>query len=379
MNRELLQTLVETASVYPEEQAISGVIKGILTGYGLDVKEVPTDSDRNNLVGTFGQSDMYIGFYGHMDTVPAHPGWQQNPFELRIKGDKATGLGVQDMKGGLVAILRVAEFAAKNDLPVKVFFGVDEENISKGAHDLVDSGEMNDVAFLVVGESGQVDNYEQPYAVNYGRKGHVQFDIDVHGKAAHAAESHKGVNAIEEASRLIVGMQGVRLGDHERLGTSNIVLRAIHADTTSLSVPDSCRLRVSLLSTPGVKSSDFVAKMHEVSEETGVSADVVLVPRETPYNEAFEIDRENPFLKLIEAKLILLHGVEVIYSGSVADENVFANRLGIPILSLGPIGGGEHTEQEWLSLQSLDETIRAYQEICALYSGFNNQASQREE
>lgn len=373
MSRELLQRLVEIRSVYSEEQAISGTIKDILTGYGLDVTEVPTDVDRNNLVGTYGQSDRYLGFYGHMDTVPVDPNWKQNPLKLIVDGDRATGLGVQDMKGGLVAILKAAEFSVQHNMPIKVFFGVDEENISRGAHDLVDSGEMGNVAFLIVGESGQVDNYNQPYAVNYGRKGHVQFNIDVRGKAAHAAESHKGVNAIEEAARLISGMSLIRLGDHDKLGISNIVLRGIQADTSSLSVPDNCRIRVSLLATPGVKNSDFVEEVGRLSEEIGVSADVSLVPKEAPYNEAFEIDRNNPFLQLIEQRLILLRGVQIMYSNSVADENVFAHRLGIPVLSLGPIGGGEHTEQEWLSMRSLEETVKAYQEICSLYVTFGNQ------
>jgi hypothetical protein len=38
---------------------------------------------------------------------------------------------------------------------------------------------------------------------------------------------------------------------------------------------------------------------------------------------------------------------------SVADENVFANRLHIPVVTIGPIGGGDHTAEEWVSLNSL--------------------------
>lgn len=369
-----MQRLVETPSVYGDEMAISGVLTDILTGYGLDVKKVPSAPNRPNIVGTYGLSDQYLGFYGHMDTVPVDPNWQQNPFELKIEGDKATGLGVADMKGGIVAILRAAEYAVAQGYPIKVAFGVDEENISRGAHDLVDSGEMDDVAFLIVGESGQVEDYDQPYSVNYGRKGHAQFDIHVRGRTAHAAESQKGVNAIEEAARLISGIGSVKLGDHEHLGPSNVVLRAIQADTTSLSVPDSCKLRVSLLSSPGVKHDDFVKELRRLSDELGVAADIALVPKETPHNEAFEVDRNDPFLKLIEQKLILLRGVKVMYSNSVADENVFANRLGIPVISMGAIGGGQHTETEWLSMRSLEELAAAYQEVCRLYMALGEQS-----
>ncbi|HET9947200.1 MAG TPA: M20/M25/M40 family metallo-hydrolase, partial [Patescibacteria group bacterium] len=187
MSTEILRELVETPSVFPNEAAISGKIKGMLLEYGFKVHEVPVEPGRNNIVGTFGESDRYLGFYGHMDTVPPHADYQQDPFTLKIEGDRATGLGVIDMKGGVAAILETAKFAAENNLPVKVLFGVDEENISKGAHALVDAGELDDVAFLVVGESGQVDDYDQDFALNYGRKGHLQYNIHVAGRSVHAA------------------------------------------------------------------------------------------------------------------------------------------------------------------------------------------------
>ena len=44
----------------------------------------------------------------HVDTVPADPGWTENPLALRVEGGKATGLGACDIKGALAAFLDAA-------------------------------------------------------------------------------------------------------------------------------------------------------------------------------------------------------------------------------------------------------------------------------
>ena len=42
---------------------------------------------------------------------------------------------------------------------------------------------------------------------------------------------------------------------------------------------------------------------------------------------------------------------------------VFAGRLNIPVITLGPIGAGDHTKDEWVRIASLDATTSAYKEI----------------
>lgn len=48
-------------------------------------------------------------FNVHLDTVPAAPGWSQNPLRLSVVGDKAIGLGACDIKGAAAAMLAAAE------------------------------------------------------------------------------------------------------------------------------------------------------------------------------------------------------------------------------------------------------------------------------
>ncbi|MFO0661575.1 MAG: acetylornithine deacetylase [Polyangiaceae bacterium] len=63
-------------------------------------------------------------FNFHLDTVPADPGWAQDPHELRVVDDRAFGLGACDTKGAMACAL-VAAAHTTND--VALLFTSDEE------------------------------------------------------------------------------------------------------------------------------------------------------------------------------------------------------------------------------------------------------------
>lgn len=363
----LLSTLVSTRSVYPEEQRIAGCIESYLREWGFTVEKVMTEGGRPNLIGTFGRSTKYLAFYGHMDTVPPAGDYTRDPFSVSSDGDIVRGLGVCDMKGGLTCILQAAEWASQNNMPLKVIFGVDEEDISRGAHDLVQSGRLNDVGFLIVAESGQIQDYTQPMSVCLGRKGRILFELEVFGKTAHAAESFKGINAIEQACRLIQGLGSLSLPNHPSLGQTSLVIQGISAQSDSFSVPDRCIFTASLLTTPGMLGSDFMASVLELARSLGIEMKIRIKQRPTPYGDAYEIDTSNAFYNLVNQEVLTPLGVKPIYTPSVADENVFANRLRIPVLTIGVIGGGDHTGEEWAKLSSFQTVFESYKSCITLW------------
>ena len=59
--------------------------------------------------------------------------------------------------------------------------------------------------------------------------------------------------------------------------------------------------------------------------------------------------------------------IGTIYSSSFADENVFANRFKIPVLTMGPIGSEAHTFEEWVSISSLNLIGNLFVEIAQMY------------
>lgn len=63
-------------------------------------------------------------FNVHLDTVPDSKQWNASPFELRVTGDRAIGLGACDIKGAAAALLAAAN-ASGGD--VALLFTTDEE------------------------------------------------------------------------------------------------------------------------------------------------------------------------------------------------------------------------------------------------------------
>jgi acetylornithine deacetylase/succinyl-diaminopimelate desuccinylase-like protein len=60
--------------------------------------------------------------------------------------------------------------------------------------------------------------------------------------------------------------------------------------------------------------------------------------------------------------------VKPAYFSSVADENVLANRLRIPVLTIGPVGGGDHTKDEWLRISSMVRVTEVYASLVAQWN-----------
>ena len=364
---ELLRKLVSINSIFPNEKAIGEFLYKYLRSIGFNVRKVPTSKDRFNIIATYGKSLRFLGFYGHMDTVPRDL-TKNNYLNLKIEKNIARGLGAEDMKGGITAILKAGEYAVENNLPVKLVFGVDEENISQGAHDLVDSKALNDITFLIVAESGQIKDYKKAFAICYGRKGRILFEAEVFGKRSHAAEKEKGINAIEKASQLVQIISNIKFAKDKDLGYTTLVVQSIASEADSFSVPDRCIVRFSLLTTPDIKSPNFIKEVEKLCRKANIDMTLKPFPRKTPYGESYKMDRNDKFFSQMDRDIFSKYEFSLDYGDSVADENVFANRLKIPVISLGPIGGGGHTEDEWLNLDSLETVSGVYKETIRLYN-----------
>ena len=63
-------------------------------------------------------------FNVHLDTVPDSPHWSASPFELRVDGEHAIGLGACDIKGAAAAMLTAASLS---DGDAAFLFTSDEE------------------------------------------------------------------------------------------------------------------------------------------------------------------------------------------------------------------------------------------------------------
>jgi acetylornithine deacetylase len=76
-----------------------------------------------SMLATRGHTQRLFNF--HLDTVPVCPGWETDPFGLRVLDGKAIGLGACDIKGASASMLTALE--ALPDAAVALLFTSDEE------------------------------------------------------------------------------------------------------------------------------------------------------------------------------------------------------------------------------------------------------------
>lgn len=360
---ELLKELVSINSVFPNENKLAEFVEMILIENGFRIGRLELSPGRFNVIAERGTRGKPILFYGHLDTVPPYGQWQCSPFELREDGDRLCGLGAVDMKAGIAAILKAVE--EESDRKIRIAFGVDEENISEGAHAIAKSGFLKDVEVGICTEIATSENQLfGPQAITLGRRGRCVIEISVPGRSAHGAQAEKGINAISEAAKLVAELERLNdaLGIHELLPPPTQFIRKIYGESTSLSLPDNAVIELDRhMVTPETpqtvleKTDNFIAQLYaegKFSEIDGRRISACIKERKTPYLSPYVTPQENPYVQKLSSIVREKIGEPVYnYGASVADENVFA-ALGMPMISVGPKGADEHTCNEWVSKSS---------------------------
>ena len=206
---ELLRKLVSINSIFPNEENIANFIFAKLISLGFDVKKQYISKNRFNILAEKGSANKSYLLYGHLDTVQVSNDWLSNPFDLKIDGDIATGLGTADMKGGLTAILEAIRDIEPKNYKLKVCFAVDEENYSEGAFNIIKTSYLDDVKGVLVPESSLPAHKSDKAGctITLGRKGRCVYLIKIFGKTSHGVEIENGINAIEEGAKLILALK----------------------------------------------------------------------------------------------------------------------------------------------------------------------------
>jgi glutamate carboxypeptidase len=154
--------------------------------------------------GTRGKRVLFIG---HLDTVYE----ADSPFQRFVReGDRATGPGTNDMKGGnaviLYALKALAAAGALDGTRIIVAFTGDEESVGRphavSRRDLVEAAQRSDVSL-------EYETAVRDSAVEYGtvaRRGATGWRLETTGRTAHTSgifSRGAGSGAIFEAARIL--------------------------------------------------------------------------------------------------------------------------------------------------------------------------------
>jgi len=202
--REMINRLVAFDTTSRESNlALIHFVRDYLAGYGIDCTLIHDQTgDKANLFATVGPMiDGGVVLSGHTDVVPVDgQNWSSDPFQVVEREGKLFGRGTADMKSFCAIGLALVPTMIRQNLSLPIHFALsyDEEVGCLGAPDLSQHIQALPVKpqALIVGEPTEMK------VVN-AHKGCCAIRTIVTGLEGHSSETHKGVNSIFAAAKLI--------------------------------------------------------------------------------------------------------------------------------------------------------------------------------
>jgi glutamate carboxypeptidase len=344
----LLERMVMMESPSFEKQLVDAFgrfVANEFSGIGGRVEIVPEERFGNHLVIRFGQDDAPPTLLlGHIDTVFPSGEIEKRPF--RVEGDRATGPGVFDMKGGILLIW-MALRNLQQSRNVTVLLTSDEEVGSNASRPLIEREAMRAKAVLVLEPSLPGGTLKT------ARKGVGRFTVKAMGRAAHAGiDPSKGINAIEEIAHQVIKLQ--RMSNLSR-GTT-VTVGVIKGGTRSNVVPAEVVVEIDVRITSMEEAERVGTEIRALSPELpGARLEVRGSINRPPMERNADTVRLFEIAKKIAAEI----GFELQEgsTGGASDGNL-TSALGIPTLDgLGPIGDGAHATDEYIEISSLPQRV----------------------
>lgn len=349
-NIEILEKLVSFNTIKDKENfKIMDFIGHLLMEMGFEVKYVVNnDKTKKCLIAKFREPTLM--FIGHTDTVESN-NWDTDPFKLTKDGNKYHGLGTCDMKGGIAAFLSALQEIDLNELNngVQMVLTFDEENNFEGinlVHNLQGDWPNN----VIVGEPTSLIPVTNT-------KGCIEYKVIFKGLSAHSASLNKGINAILACVDFIGDLEKLR----EELKKDTNPLFEIPYTTMNVAiveggksinvVPDKCEL-----------SFDF--RTIKKDQHAIINQRIVELCRK--YNaELIEITNLYPLENNVDTSFYEDITGNKKKSFNYVTEASFLDKDNVVILGVGP--NNEHMPNEYVDIDSYNETIKVYKKIINHY------------
>lgn len=312
------------------------------------------DAGFPSLVATTQPDDLAptVLLVAHLDVVPGSDGM----FDLRVSDGKYQGRGVYDMKGGLAAFLQLID-----TLPdiSRYNFGLmvtaDEEiGGVHGAKYLVAQGYRPRVCIIPdAGDNWQFETFE---------KGVQWIKLEAAGQSAHASRPWEGEHAVH---KLLGALSDIRevLPTHDNKKGTILSVGTIKGGETANQIADFAEAMLDirtgsradhLQTIPAIKR---ICKVHDVKP-------TVLVDDLPCVN-----DINDPYIAAFRKLVIEQTGAagDTKYSYAVTDGRFFS-AVGVPCVITMPPGGGWHGQDEWASIEGLDQYVQVLGDYLAIVS-----------
>ncbi len=360
-----LTNLVKINSINPSLSAdgagevhIAAYVADLLRGLGLEIKLHEPQPGRVSVVGilkgTGGGRSLMLN--AHMDTVGVAN--MPDPFSAAIKDGKLYGRGAYDMKGSLAACLAVAKSLSASDRlkgDVLIAAVADEEYASLGTEEIVRHYKPD---AAIVTEPTEL-------TICLAHKGFVWIEVETIGRAAHGSRFAEGIDANIRMGRFLAELDRLeqdlrhRIG-HELVGPPSLHAAKIEGGTEPSMYAARCVLQIERRTIPGESTAQVLHEIQSIIDKLAQADPTFKASIKSALaRDPFSVSLEAPIVQSLDraANQILKHPPEYTCVSFWMDSALLA-AAGIETAVFGPIGAGAHAREEWVDLQSVEDTTR---------------------
>ena len=367
----LIKTLEESIqinSIIPYEELWAAYLADKIREMGLEPEWEEVAPGRPNVYvsADLGPSDRFLLLTGHSDTVDIAEGWPTDPFDPVQKEGKMYGLGSFDMKSGVVCALTAFK-ALLEDTSLHGKLGrigfaatVDEEGYGLGAKALLKT-EYAQADAILLGEPFYGYSPERPLPI--GITGKVLYKITLKGRMAHGFYPERGINAIEEAGKIIAALPELNIATDPEYGRGNYSTLKIEGGYKeyAIVVPERCEIIITRLTIPGENRQTALKDMESLIASLNLACEVT-IETPPPFYDPYTIARDTTFGRAFDNAYenVLGKAPHYAFVQGITDANIYVPEGKIPTINFGPLGAGAHEAGEYVEIESLPKVAQVF-------------------
>jgi acetylornithine deacetylase len=336
---ELLKQIIAIPSLSHNENEVSAFLSAWLEKRGLKVNQ-----ELNNLwciAPDYDSRRPTILLNSHMDTVKPVEGWDYQPFEPTVEGDRLYGLGSNDAGASLCSLIQAFRILSSIPRSYNLILGISAEEEITGKNGI--EALLPKLPTITFGLVGEPTNMHPAIA----EKGLMVIDCIVHGKAGHAARN-EGENSIYKAMQDIEWFRTKNFPQQSNfLGPVKMTVTQINAGTQHNVVPALCQFVVD------VRINEFYSP-ESLYEEIQKNVHCEVKAR------SFRLRSSHIGISHPAVQACLALGRVPYGSPTLSDQA----RMPFPTLKIGPgESSRSHTANEFIELKEMKEGINLYVKI----------------